>query len=227
MKVFSSAESRRRAAVLVVGLAVALVAGYLALRQFAPFVFDPEQLRTWIRGFGVFAPLVFVVAQAVQVIVAPIPGQVTALVGGYLFGPLAGTLYSMAGVLAGSAIAFSLSQWYGRPLVERLLHEDLVDRFDGFVETVGVPGLFLFVVIPGLPDDAICFLAGLAHFRLVTFVAVIFVGRLPAYLVTNYAGDSLATGHLVEAVVAVVGLVVFSAYAYHKREEIKQYASGI
>jgi uncharacterized membrane protein YdjX (TVP38/TMEM64 family) len=227
MNVFESAQSRRRALLLLAGLVVALIAGYFALRTWAPFVFDTTELRAWIRQFGVFAPLVFIFAQVIQVIVAPVPGQVTALVGGTLFGSLPGTVYSMIGVVLGSAIAFTISRRYGRPVVERLVHEDLIDRFDGFVQTVGVPGLFLFVVIPGLPDDAICFLAGLAHFRLSTFLAVMFAGRLPAYVVTSYAGDSLATGHLVEAVIAVLALVVFSAYAYTKREQIKRYAGGI
>lgn len=227
MQVFTSAKSRRRAIVGAVGLVVGLVGLYFALRQFAPFVFNRDELRAWIRQFGVFAPLVFIFVQVLQVIFAPIPGQVAALVGGYLFGPVAGTAYSMVGVVIGSAIAFSIARQYGRPIVERMIHEDVVDTFDDFVQTVGVPGLFLFVAIPGLPDDAICFLAGLAHFRLLVFVVVMAVGRFPAYAVTSFAGDGLAAGNFVEAAVAVIALVTFSVYAYHKREEIRRYASGM
>jgi len=227
MQVFTSAKSRRRVLLGILVLLAGLAGMYLALRRFAPFVFEPAEMRAWIRQFGVFAPLVFIVIQILQVIFAPVPGQAAALVGGYLFGPVAGTAYSMVGVVIGSAIAFTIARQYGRPAVERMIHEDLVEKFDGFVQTVGVPGLFLFVVIPGLPDDAICFLAGLAHFRLLVFVTVMAVGRFPAYAVTSFAGDGLATGPLVGAAVAVLGLVVFLVYAYHKREEIRRYASGM
>jgi uncharacterized membrane protein YdjX (TVP38/TMEM64 family) len=227
MQVFTSARERRKALLVAAGLVAGMTLGYFALRQYAPFVFDAAALRAWIRQFGPLAPLVFIVAQTVQVIVAPVPGQVMALVGGYLFGPVAGVVYSMTGVMLGSAIAFSIARRWGRPAVEQMIQDDVIERFDGFVQAIGTPGLLLFVAIPGLPDDAICFLAGLAHFRLVTFLAVILVGRTPAYVVTVFAGDGLATGHVVEAVVAVAALVVFSVYAYYRREDIKRYAGGV
>jgi uncharacterized membrane protein YdjX (TVP38/TMEM64 family) len=222
MKLFASPESRRRAIVLLAALAVGLVALYVLVQQYAAFVFDEEELRAWIQQFGVFAPGVFVGIQTLQVIVAPIPGQVAALVAGYLFGTVAGTAYSMVGVVLGSAIAFTISKRYGRSAVERLLHEEVIDQFDGFVEQVGLLGLFVFVVIPGLPDDVVCFLAGLTTFRLRTFLAVMIAGRLPGYVITVHAGGSLATGRLLEAGVAVAVVVVFALLGYYKREEIKR-----
>lgn len=224
MKIFSSRRSRNFAILGTVALAVLLVGGYYALRWYTPFVFDATAMREWIGQFGIYAPLVFVGAQVLQVIFAPIPGQVAALVGGYLFGPIAGTAYSMVGVMIGSAIAFAIARRYGRPVVERLLHEGIVDRFDEFADTVGLPGLLLFVLIPGLPDDAVCFLAGLAHFRLPVFVAIMGLGRLPAYVATNFAGDSIASGRLLEAVVIIGITVALSAIAYQNRERIRAYA---
>lgn len=224
MKVFSSRRSRNLAVAGSAAVVLGLLIGYYALRLYAPFVFDATAMREWIGQFGIYAPLVFVGAQILQVIFAPIPGQVAALVGGYLFGPVAGTAYSMVGVMIGSAIAFAIASRYGRPVVETLLHEEIVDRFDDFAETVGLPGLLLFVLIPGLPDDAICFLAGLAHFRLSVFVAIMALGRLPAYLATNFAGDSIANGQLLEAVVIVGALAALSAIAYRNRERIRAYA---
>jgi uncharacterized membrane protein YdjX (TVP38/TMEM64 family) len=226
MKVFTSARDRNKALLAVVVFAASLTLGYFALRQYAPFVFDATELRAWIRQFGPLAPLVFIVAQTVQVIVAPVPGQVMALVGGYLFGSVAGTIYSMIGVIIGSAIAFSIARRWGRPAVERMIQDEIIERFDGFVETIGVPGLLLFVFIPGLPDDAICFLAGLTRFRLVTFLAVILVGRSPAYIITTFAGDGLATGRVVEGILAVGTLILLSVLAYHRREDIKRYVGG-
>lgn len=152
MKVFASRKDRWRAVALLVAVVLGFVALYVAARRYAPFIFDATALRTWIGQFGAFAPLVFVVVQLLQVIFAPIPSQVIALVASYLFGPVWGTLYSMIGVVTGSVVAFAAAKGYGRSAVERLLHDDLVNRFDAFDEPVG---------IPGLPDDAVCFLAGL------------------------------------------------------------------
>jgi uncharacterized membrane protein YdjX (TVP38/TMEM64 family) len=221
MRVFSSRRDRWRGIVLVVAVSLAFLGLYVAARRYAPFVFDAAELRTWIAQFGIFAPLVFVFLQALQVVVAPIPGQVVALVAGYLFGPVEGTVYSLAGVLIGSAVAFSLAKRYGRSFVEDILHEDVVARFDEFVDTVGVPGLFAFVIIPGLPDDAICFLSGLTKWRLRTFIAVISVGRLPAYVITVYAGGELAGGRFLEGLALIGVVVALSAIGYYKQEAVR------
>ncbi|MBB6646455.1 TVP38/TMEM64 family protein [Halobellus ruber] len=221
MRVFSSRRDRWRGIALIVAVSVAFLGLYVAARRYAPFVFDAAELRLWIAQFGIFAPLVFVFLQALQVVVAPIPGQVVALVAGYLFGPVAGTVYSLTGVLIGSAVAFSLSKRYGRSFVEDILHEDVVARFDDFVDTVGVPGLFAFVIIPGLPDDAICFLSGLTKWRLRTFIAVLAVGRFPAYVITVYAGGELASGRFIEGLALIGVVVALSAIGYYKQETVR------
>ena len=221
MKVFSSNEDRRRTLLLSLLVVVGFIGLYVATRRYAPFIFNAKALRTWLAQFGVFAPLVFVCLQAAQVVVAPIPGQVVALVAGYLFGPVYGTIYSLTGVLIGSAVAFSLAKRYGRSFVERVIDEGIIDRFDAFVDTVGVPGLFAFVLIPGLPDDAICFLSGLTKWRLRTFLAVISVGRLPAYVITVYAGGEFAGGRFVEGIALVGVVIALSAVGYYKQEAVR------
>lgn len=227
MKVFSSRADRWQTLLLAVAVIAAFVGLYLGVRRYAPFVFDAQALRTWIAGFGVFAPLVFIFLQATQVVVAPIPGQVVALVAGYLFGPVYGTIYSLTGVLIGSAVAFSLAKRYGRSFVERVIADEVIDRFDAFVERVGVPGLFAFVIIPGLPDDAICFLSGLTKWRLRTFLAVIAIGRLPAYVITVYAGGQFAGGRFRTGIALVVFVIVVSAVGYYKQEAVRDLVARI
>ncbi len=98
----------------------------------------------------------------------------------------------------------------------------MIERFDAFVEWVGIPGLLVFVLFPGTPDDAICFLAGLSTFRLRTFLIVVTIGRMPAYLITVYAGQSLAAGHWAEAVLAFVVLAIASVAGYFTSERIRR-----
>ena len=227
MKLFASRADRWRTLLLVGVVVAAFVGLYLGVRRYAPFVFNAKALRAWIAGFGVFAPVVFIFLQATQVVVAPIPGQVVALVAGYLFGPVYGTIYSLTGVLIGSAVAFSLAKRYGRSFVERVIADDVIDRFDAFVNRVGAPGLFAFVIIPGLPDDAICFLSGLTTWRLRTFLAVIAVGRLPAYVITVYAGGQFAGGRFRTGVALVAFVILVSAVGYYKQEAVRDVVARI
>jgi len=227
MKLFASASDRRRGILALVGVAVGFIALYFLVREYAGFITNAEALRVWLQQFGVLAPLVFIAIQALQVIVAPIPGQVVALVAGFLFGPFWGTVYSLTGVLIGSAIAFSLAKRYGRSFVEDVLHEDVIDRFDEFVDTVGVPGLFAFVIIPGLPDDAVCFLSGLTKWKLPTFIAVISVGRLPAYVFTVYAGGRIADGRFLSGFAIIALVVIASIVGYYKQEAVRDLVARI
>ncbi|ELZ40692.1 TVP38/TMEM64 family protein [Halorubrum tebenquichense] len=226
MKLFSSRADRRRGIAAAVGVAVLAVGLYVLVSRYASFFTDQQALRAWLDGFGIFAPLVFVGLQALQVIVAPIPGQVVAVVAGYLFGSFWGIVYSLTGVLIGSAIAFSLSKRFGRSFVESVLHEDVVSRFDGFVDTVGIPGLFAFVV-PGLPDDAICFISGLTKWSLPTFIGVIAVGRLPAYVLAVHAGGEIANGRFRSAIAILALIVVASAVGYYKQEAVRDLVARI
>lgn len=221
MKLFSSRSDRRRALFWIAVVGVGFVALYYALRRFAPFVFDPTRLRLWIRQFDRLAPLVLVGVQAAQVILAPIPGQIVAFVAGFLFGPVAGILFTLVGVLVGSAVAFMLSKWYGRSFVEDVVDEDVVDRFDSFVDEAGIPGLLVFVAVPGLPDDVVCYAAGLTKWRLRTFMLVMAVGRLPGYVVTVYAGSELASGRILYSAALSAVVVVLSVIGYYEQATIR------
>jgi uncharacterized membrane protein YdjX (TVP38/TMEM64 family) len=220
--VFRSQAHRRRAVAGVGAVALGLGSLYgIAWTQF-PFLFDAQQLRGILAGFGVLAPLVYTTAHMIQVIFMAIPGYAMAVVGGYLFGAVWGTAYTMVGVTLGSVIAFLIARRYGRPVVERMLTEDAVDRFGTFTEEAGVPSLFIFVLVPVLPEDVISFVAGLAHFRLWVFAVVMFLGRLPAAAVAVLAGDGVAEGHLIEAAVWLLTLAASIAYTWYYREPIME-----
>jgi uncharacterized membrane protein YdjX (TVP38/TMEM64 family) len=217
-QLFTSREARRGALLRAGALLVALVGSGVLLELYAPFLLDPAWLRAEIRSYGTLAPVVFVAVQTVQVIVAPIPGQLLGVVGGYLFGPLRGALYSIVGVTLGSYVVFRLARHYGRPYVEETIQPDVLERFDGFVARGGVPALFVVFLLPTFPDDAVCFLAGLTDLRIRTLVALVVVGRLPSFLAVAYAGDSLADADLVTFGVVTVVTLVVTGVVYLKRE---------
>ena len=51
---------------------------------------DKHFLKRTLREWGVLAPVIFIALQALQVIMSPIPGEATGILGGYLFGAVAG-----------------------------------------------------------------------------------------------------------------------------------------
>lgn len=181
-----------------------------------PF-FDPAWVRSRIEATGPAAPIVFVLLQATQVVLAPVPGQVLAGVGGYLFGSVLGTSYSVLGMAIGSTVVFGTSRRYGRPFAVRVLTPKTLNRFDGFVADYGSAGLFVAFLLPAFPDDALCLMAGLTELPYRRFLILLLVGRTPTFLASALAGTSLASGHLWRALIVLAGLTAVSVGVYYFR----------
>jgi uncharacterized membrane protein YdjX (TVP38/TMEM64 family) len=156
-------RKRIRSLVIILAVAGALIGGFFALRstgQLAMFA-SAEAMQTWVAGFGVAAPAVFFAVQALQVIVSPIPGNVTTLVGGMMFGFWTAFALSTAAVLTGSLIAFALARAFGRPLVVRLVGPKIAERYLGVLSSQARIVLVLMLLLPFFPDDALSLVAGL------------------------------------------------------------------
>jgi uncharacterized membrane protein YdjX (TVP38/TMEM64 family) len=202
-----------------------LLIGGVAFVSTALWWVEPRLLESgWVRmrveAAGPAAPLVFVSLQAAQVVLAPIPGQLLAGVGGYLFGAALGTFYSMVGVTLGSTVVFLASRRYGRPFVTRVLEPTTLERFDGFVDAYGSAGLFVAFLLPAFPDDALCVLAGLTEIGYRRFLVLLVVGRTPTFLIAATAGTSLAEGRLTWAISMVAALTLLTALVCRYRSRI-------
>jgi uncharacterized membrane protein YdjX (TVP38/TMEM64 family) len=218
MAIFESRGARRSALLAAVAVAAAFVALVVLVRTYAPFLTGGAAFREFVAGFGVYAPLVFVALQILQVVLAPIPGQVTGFASGYLFGAFWGSVYSLLGIAIGSTLAFWLSRRYGRPFVEGVVDDDALARFDTVAARAGLPGLFVVFLVPGLPDDVVCFVGGLTDIDLHKLVAVAVVGRAPAFVLVNVSGAGFADGNLRVAVLALLVLVASTAWGYLNRD---------
>jgi len=217
VRIFADARGRRATIALLL-VAVAVFVGLsLFVRQQVPWLTDPRAVRAYIRGFGPFAPAAFFLLQSTQVVVAPVPGHVLGLVSGYLFGAGVGTVISVSGAVLGSYIAFVLSRRFGRPFVESVIDGEALRTFDEVTREHGLLALFLVFLVPGLPDDVICFAAGLTDLRMDRMVAVSLAGRIPGFYLVNLAGANLADGDWLVSAAIVAGLALVAALVYVKR----------
>jgi uncharacterized membrane protein YdjX (TVP38/TMEM64 family) len=103
---------------------------YHSLREALHFFSNKERLNDFIASFGFYAPLVFISLQILQVVVAPIPGELTGFIGGYLFGVGPGLAYSTVGLTLGSVFAFWVSRRLGMPFVRRFAGQEVMGKFD-------------------------------------------------------------------------------------------------
>lgn len=136
-----------------------------------------EQLRNFISGYGMWAPLVFFFLQVLQVILAPIPGSITTLFGGVFFGFWKAMFISVAAIFTGSIILFIFAKYLGRPLVTRLIGEKRVEKYMKNLSARQFWVLFMMFLMPFFPDDVLCLVAGLTAIKLPGFALMVFVTR--------------------------------------------------
>lgn len=220
---------------LVSGLVLAALIGAVIVwwQPVYRFVSDTEQVRSWTEGFGAWGPLAIIFLQIVQALLAPIPGQAMQAVGGYLYGPWLGTLYSMIGMALGSSLTFWLARRFGRPLVARLIGQQSMDHLDDLVRRGGAPFFFLIWLFPFAPDDLACVAAGLTPMPTGQFLILMILGRLPGIVVSVLLGANAAQidpvwwGVLLGAVaIAALGLWRWGAQIQASVLELIEWLSG-
>ncbi len=154
---------------------------------------NPETVEQWIAALGTEARLVFLLVQIFQVVVFIVPGEVVQIAGGYLFGIAEGALWSTAGIAVGATVNYWIGRWSGRAFIERFLTEKAAARFTAIATSPrGRLGFFLLFVIPGIPKDVLCYVAGGAAMGFWGFVLISTVGRLPGIIGSAVIGGTAA-----------------------------------
>lgn len=138
-----------------------------------------DSLQLWVASFGVIAPLVFIIFQAVQVGVPIIPGGVTLLAGVVIFGPWWGFWYNYIGIVIGSLVVFGISRVYGKPLMHKLFSKESIEKYEHWTNDHGrFAKLFAAAIfLPGAPDGLICYLAGTTKMTWKTYTLIILLGK--------------------------------------------------
>lgn len=164
------------------------LAAFLYKTGFVTLFFNKERIVHFLESLGPLSFIGFILLQAAQVVLAPIPGEVTGIIGGYTYGPVLGVVLSTIGLITGSFIAFSLSRALGRPFVDKFIDKKLMDRFDYLLHHKGLFLIFMLFLIPGFPKDYLCFILGLGHLTKSEFLVVSSVGRLFGTILLTLSG---------------------------------------
>lgn len=231
----TTSTNRTWIARLAVGIALAGVAvaalgsqfSLLSSLQLSSLQADRGALTKTLEHLGTLSPVVFIALQILQVLIAPIPGEFTGLVGGFVFGQAWGFCYSTIGLTIGSLAAFGVGRSLGTPLVKRLVGQRAWDQLGRATEPSGRLLCFVVFFVPGLPKDMACYVFGIGRMPGWIFAALSTLGRLPGTWVLSAQGAHAATGQWIEFVAVVAGVIVVGAPLYWQRSRIVGWAKRV
>jgi len=221
----SSAQSKLKAGVICLSGALIVLMFYLYYPRlwvqtvkFWHLFQNRHQLKVILRSYGPYSPLVFILFQIIQVVVAPIPGEAIEFLGGYVFGVWAGMLYSMIGLILGSLFAFGIARIFEKKAVEKFVSPKLRRKFDYLIGHQGAILSFLLFLIPGFPKDALCYILGLTPMSLGIFFIISTIGRIPGTLIAVLQGAK-AFEQQYKTLLILIGvsaLMILIFYIYHE-----------
>jgi len=206
----------------IILLAILILGSILLWDPIVNVVKNPEETRQTIQEFGIYGPLIFIGITILQVIFAPIPGQLAGVVGGFLFGIILGTIYALIGIGVGAFLVFFISRKLGRPFVEKVVNKKTLNKFDKKIQKGGIPVLFIIFLLPFFPDDLICYIAGLTKIKIRYLVAMSVFARIPSHLLYSSIGAGMSltnpTFYLLLGIVALIFGIL-----YLRRKSIENY----
>jgi uncharacterized membrane protein YdjX (TVP38/TMEM64 family) len=202
---------------LLGGVALIAILLWWVSEPFGAMLARIGNLRDWILTFGAAAPLVYIGVFSLQILIAPLPGQFLGVMGGYLFGVLLGSLYSITGLAVGAGLAIWLARRFGRPLLERFFDVQQLAHWEKKMRTRSGFTWWLLFLFP--VPDLIFYVAGLSSTSIRTLLIALIAGRGLGLFLANTMGHwtAIGTPQWVLGQWVVVALLAGFIYLYQRR----------
>lgn len=209
-------------AVLVV-LGLALAARYA--RPAFDFLSNEQQLQAWLDQLGPLGPLGVIGLNALQVVVAFIPGYAMMIAAGYLYGFPLGAVYGAIGMALGGLIAILLARRYGRPLVVRMVGAARLENWEEAAHINTLPVWFFLLLGPF--GDVPYYIAGLTTIAVWKIIAIALLLRTPAVFVAAAVGAGLVDWRSPWVIGGAVLFMSLGAVAIRYQVRIEQWIDQV
>jgi len=169
---------------------------------------DKEKLHMWIKGFGAWGPLVYILVYSITPILF-LPGLPVTIAAGLAFGPIYGTLFAIVGATIGACLAFLVARYFARSQVESLLQGRL-NKIDEGVEKKGWIFVAITRLIPIFPFNLLNYAFGLTKIKFSHYAITSFICMLPAtaaYVVLSSSLLDLLKGRVSPELIFGVALI--------------------
>ncbi|MEW6571785.1 MAG: VTT domain-containing protein [Nitrospirota bacterium] len=190
-RTFSLEEKAQRGMFKRILFLIVIIAAILAVRfTGATRYLEQNALRELIQSYGALAPVMYMLVYTV----APalfLPGLPITIVGGILFGPFWGVVYTITSATAGACVAFLVSRYIARDWVEKKLKSPMWRRLDEGVEKHSWKIVAFTRLIPLFPFNLLNYAFGLTKIKFLHYAITTFICMLPACIAFIVFSSSL------------------------------------
>lgn len=148
---------------------------------------NKENLDALLLQFGIWTPLAFIILYALALVLF-FPATIFTLLGGFVFGPFWGTVYSVMGCTIGSTLAFLVARYLARDWVDANSHT-LVEDIKAKVDKQGWRVVAIARLLPISPFSLLNSVFGLTRISAVTYTVTSFISMIPLIAFYVYLGS--------------------------------------
>ena len=180
----------------IVVFVLIIAAVFFTVRElgYMKYLRSPQLLKEAIDGLGVWGPFVFMllwVASAVFLL----PGAALGIVGGILFGPWLGTIYTGLGATLGAVAAFLAGKYVARDMVQGMMESNpKLQKIDKGVKKEGWRFVMLTRLVPVFPYNVQNYVYALTAIKLPVYALTTFIFMLPGVFAFSFAGGAVTAG---------------------------------
>lgn len=211
-------------ALALAGVTLILGVQYSGIATLESFLYYKAIIETYAATQPVHAKVFFVIIYALESSLAlPFSGLLT-VIGGYLFGFVAGAICTILGATTGAILLFLATRFLLRDYLESLYAHRLPSiRME--LQEYGGWYLVALRLMPMMPFFLVNILAGLSPVSLPTFIIATVIGIIPSTLLFSFAGKELTELHSVGDILTppVIGAFLLMALAALSPMLIKRY----
>ncbi|MDX2434329.1 MAG: VTT domain-containing protein [Desulfobacterales bacterium] len=201
-----------------------------ALFHFEDVMANGTKARETILSFGPLAPLMFMTLQILQVVFAPVPGEATGILGGYIFGAWPSFIYSSIALAAGSALAFIIGHLFADAFRSRFSKTKVYRKFNHLVFKGDFVIPFVLFLFPGFPKDSLAYLLGLSTMPFKVFIFIASIARMPGTLFLSFEGAQVYAGNYLELLLLLLfsAIIALPCILYRRQilEKLTHYSSA-
>ena len=183
---------------------------------------DTERTQNWVATFGLWGPIVLIVAMVLQLFLMVIPSVIIMVIAVLAYGPWLGSLITIIGIFCSASVGYLVGDYLGDVGVEKLIGEKALNKIESFFKAYGLWTVIVFRASPFLSNDAISFVGGFVEMTYKRFIIATLLGSSPLLILVAVFGqsiDQLKPGLIVASIVSLIGLGV---YIYMDKRKTKK-----
>lgn len=171
---------------------------------------DPERIRRWVKRFGLLGPIMLVLMMVVQMFLFVIPNVLVMMVAITCYGPIWGSVISLAGVFASSSFGYMIGRFLGRSTVNKFIGPKTQQRIATFIKDYGVPAIAI-TRLSSLSNDSLSFVTGILRMNYTRYILATLCGITPLVVLLAVYGEN---GKIEKALFWIAGISLVMLVVY-------------